>query len=571
MGNAVDRITLIHLVILGVVCTLVFLLFLGRTPFHDKAEPREALVVRDIVLEGRWLLPLRAGEQIPSKPPLFHWLAAGASILRGEMTEASIRFPSALFGSLGVLLCYVFGRRLYDPQTGLWAGLIIATTALYYAAGIEARVDMTLVFFVTLTLIMFFSIYRGFLRHKIWWYVFFIIAGGSVTAKGPVSVVLCGLVIAAFLVLRNRWDVLRTMLRHPGIVLGSVICLAWYGAALYLAGDEFFGLQFVKENFARFFVHGEGGTGHQKPFYYFIPYLFTLGMPWTLFLPGVIWSYFSDESHRKDDLLFLAVWVVAVFLFFSLSAGKRPPYILPLYPPLALLTAVWLRAQAGGSCGKPGYFKIVAIFAFVIGFVFAAALAVYTARLDIVTILPSLGIAMEENAAVELSRFFSTLHDRRWLVLGFLIVGAALWFSIARNLYRFHAGSAVTQMALVSVVTIAFARNLILPNLANIESYKEFMQLATAAVLSSQSLILFPRGVDPSSIIFYGKDKVEILPDDLALLQNKLMQSKGYFIVEEDTWKSQAAEFSTIPILGRSRGTGPDGDARLVLIRGRGN
>jgi 4-amino-4-deoxy-L-arabinose transferase-like glycosyltransferase len=361
------------------------------------------------------------------------------------------------------------------------------------------------------------------------------------------------------------------MLRHPGIVLGSVICLAWYGAALYLAGDEFFGLQFVKENFARFFVHGEGGTGHQKPFYYFIPYLFTLGMPWTLFLPGVIWSYFSDESHRKDDLLFLAVWVVAVFLFFSLSAGKRPPYILPLYPPLALLTAVWLRAQAGGSCGKPGYFKIVAIFAFVIGFVFAAALAVYTARLDIVTILPSLGIAMEENAAVELSRFFSTLHDRRWLVLGFLIVGAALWFSIARNLYRFHAGSAVTQMALVSVVTIAFARNLILPNLANIESYKEFMQLATAAVLSSQSLILFPRGVDPSSIIFYGKDKVEILPDDLALLQNKLMQSKDYFIVEEDTWKSQAAEFSTIPILGRSRGTGPDGDARLVLIRGRGN
>ena len=75
-------------------------------------------MVRDIVLEGRWLLPLRAGEQIASKPPLFHWFAAGASILRGEMTEASIRFPSALFATLGVFLCYFFGRRLYDPKQG---------------------------------------------------------------------------------------------------------------------------------------------------------------------------------------------------------------------------------------------------------------------------------------------------------------------------------------------------------------------------------------------------------------------------------------------------------------------
>ena len=281
-----------------------------------------------------------------------------ASIVGGEMNEASIRFPSALFASLGVLVCYFFGTRLYGPQTGLWAGLILATTTVYYTAGIEARVDMTLVFFVTLTLILFFSIYRGFLQQKIWWYVFFITAGASVTAKGPVSIILCGLVIASFLIIRKRWDIFRAMLGHPGMLLGALICVAWYVAALYLKGDEFFGLQFVKENFARFFVRGEGGTGHQKPFYYFIPYLFTLGMPWTLFLPGVIWSYFSDDSGRKDDLLFLGLWAVVVFLFFSLSAGKRPPYILPLYPAIALLTAVWLRDQSGGCVWKAKYYKV---------------------------------------------------------------------------------------------------------------------------------------------------------------------------------------------------------------------
>jgi 4-amino-4-deoxy-L-arabinose transferase-like glycosyltransferase len=571
MEKSIDRNTLVHVIILGVVCTWVFLLFLGKTPFHDKAEPREALVVRDIVLEGRWLFPLRAGEQIPSKPPLFHWFAAGASILRGEMTEASIRFPSALFASLGVLLCYFFGRRLYDSQTGLWTGLILATTALYYAAGIEARVDMTLVFFVTLTLILFFSLYRGFLRHKLWWYVFFISAGVSVTAKGPVSVILCSLVIAIFLVSQSRWDTFRTILCHPGMLLGVVICIAWYAAALYLGGYEFFGLQFVKENFTRFFVRGEGGTGHQKPLYYFVPYVFTLGMPWTLFLPGVIWSYFSDRSRRRDDLLFLGIWVMAVFVFFSVSAGKRPPYILPLYPPLAMLTALWLRSEAGESFWKARYLKIVAVLAFLTGMVFAAALAIYSARLEIVPILLSLGIAMDENVALELSRLFSALRDNGWIVTGVLSVGAMLWFLIARSLYRSHPDNAVAQMALVSVLAIAFARSLILPNLANIESYKEFMQFATAAAVNTQSLILFPRGVEPSSIIFYGKDKLEILPDDVALLQKKLLQSKDYFIVEEETWKSHLAGFSKIPIISRSRGTGPHGDARLVLVHGQGN
>jgi 4-amino-4-deoxy-L-arabinose transferase-like glycosyltransferase len=571
MEKATNQNTVVHLILLAAVCALVFLLFLDRTPFHDKAEPREALVVRDIVLEGRWLLPFRAGEHIASKPPLFHWFAAGASILQGEMTEASIRFPSAFFATLGVFLCYFFARRLYGSKTGLWAGLILATTALYYAAGIEARVDMTLVFFVTLTLILFFAIYRGFLQHAIWWYLFFITAGASVTAKGPVSIVLCGLVIATFLLLRKRWDIFRTMVCHPGLLLGMILCVAWYAAALYLGGDEFFNLQFVKENFARYFVHGEGGTGHQKPFYYFVPYLFTLGMPWTLFLPGVIWSYFSDRFRLREDLLFLGLWAATVFVFFSLSAGKRPPYILPLYPPVALLIAVWLRDQTVGSFWKASYFKFVAVFASLTGAVLGAGLVIYSTRLDVVSMLLSLGVAIQENVSTEVSSLLSALRDIGWLVPVSFVAGMVLWFSVARSLYQCRIDTAVAQMVLVSVLAIAFARSLILPNLAKVESYKEFMQLATAAAAGGQSLILFPRDIDPSSIIFYGESKVEILPDDVAVLQKKITQSKDYIIVEEDLWNNQIADSSSIPILERSRGSGPGGDARLVLVRGYGN
>ena len=98
-----------HVLILGCICGIVFFANLGSIPFYDKGEPREALVVRDIVLNGNWIFPLKLGQQIPSKPPLFHWVGALASLFWGHMTEATVRFPSALFASLGVFLVFYLG------------------------------------------------------------------------------------------------------------------------------------------------------------------------------------------------------------------------------------------------------------------------------------------------------------------------------------------------------------------------------------------------------------------------------------------------------------------------------
>jgi 4-amino-4-deoxy-L-arabinose transferase-like glycosyltransferase len=561
----------IHLLIVGTVCMLVFMVFLGKTPFHDKGELREALVVRDIVLEGRWLFPLRSGEKIPSKPPLFHWFAAIASMARGEITEATVRFPSALFASLGVFLCYSMGKRLVDSQTGLWAALILSTTAIYYAVAMEARVDMTLAFFVTLSLVLFTHSIAAFCGTK---------AGGTCsssspvpvwTAKGPVSVVLCGLVIGSFLIARRRWDFLKTLLRHPGIVVGIVACLAWYGVALYFGGSEFFGLQFVKENFARFFVRGEGGTGHQKPIYYFIPYLFTLGLPWTLFLPALLWSYFRDGLFRRDEMLYLGLWVAVVFIFFSLSAGKRPPYILPLYPALALLTAFWLRGEVEPYSWKSRYYKGVCMLSVVIGSAFAALLALQLAGADFVRMLQTFGVRFGDEVAAELSMVSAALRDSRWLVPGFLLASMLLWFSAGRNFYRLKVPAAVIQLASVYVLAFVFGRGFILPTLATTGSYKDFVQFALDKVDDRQSLIVYPQGIEPSSIIFYGQDKVKVLPEDPSSLPEGLGNSKDYFIVQEDLWNSRYLALSSkIPVLGRSRGTGPGGEGRLVLIQGEG-
>ena len=58
-----------------IVSSALYLTGLGDVPFYTKGEPREGLVVWEMTHGGGHVLPLRNGNEIPSKPPFFHWLA----------------------------------------------------------------------------------------------------------------------------------------------------------------------------------------------------------------------------------------------------------------------------------------------------------------------------------------------------------------------------------------------------------------------------------------------------------------------------------------------------------------
>jgi 4-amino-4-deoxy-L-arabinose transferase-like glycosyltransferase len=558
----------IDLAILSAVCLLLFFAFLGKIPFYDKGEPREALVVRDIVYHGHWVFPLKLEQQIPSKPPLFHWVAAAASIIWGEMTEATVRFPSALFATLGVLLIYYFGQKHYGRETGFIAALMLATTHLYQSAAIEARVDMTMVFFMMLSLVLFFGIYQGSLHKERWRYLFFLSAGVGVLAKGPVSLVLSSIIVGLFLLVNRDWGFFARLMRHPGIIVGIASFAIWYGIALWTGGSDFAGLQFAKENLARFFIHGESGTGHQKPVYYFLPYLFSLGLPWTIFLPVVAWRFFKEKSFADDPTMFLAIWFAVVFLLFSLSAGKRPPYILPLYPPLVLLIAAWCCRAAKETAAASIGIRCVGCFAAAVGATMGLLLAVHLIGKEMIWLFQPSATIWPSTAIGEFQIVKQALDQSGWIGVGYLSVGGALWLLIGRNFFRQRITAAVAQMAFVTTLTFFLIQGIVLPALANARSYKDFVSTVTEKMANGDVVLLFPRGVDSSSIVFYGGPKLERLTGDVPTLQQRLRQSHDYVILGERQWQNISAGKEAFPALLKSRGTGPDGDDPLVLIQG---
>src|SRR5712691_542138 len=168
------------------VCLALYFLDLGHAPFFDKQEAREALVVWEIHHSGTWILPLRNGNEIPSKPPLYHWLAALVSQAANHIDEFTVRFPSALLSTAGVFLVYFVGAAVWGRPAGLISALVLATSFEWRQAAKGARVDMTLTFFMLCSFLYFLHLYRnGGGRTK--WAILGVLLGLTTVAKGPLG------------------------------------------------------------------------------------------------------------------------------------------------------------------------------------------------------------------------------------------------------------------------------------------------------------------------------------------------------------------------------------------------
>jgi 4-amino-4-deoxy-L-arabinose transferase-like glycosyltransferase len=552
-----------HYFLLVSLCAIIYLPYLGNTPFFDKGEPREALAVQDIVQRGEWLFPLKRATAIPSKPPLFHWSAALTEKIIGTLDEATIRFPSALYATLGVLLICLLGRKLFGAPAGLLAGAILATTMLYQNQALSARVDMTLCFFVSLSLVLFYALYRNFLSHPLWYFVLYGLVGLGTLAKGPLGILLPGLVIAVFLVVKKRWDLVKKFAFHPGVLLTLVIAVGWYGMAITRGGEGFVDRQLLKENLERFF----GGSGHSHPVYYYVPYLFSMGLPWSLFFPFMFWDWFKRGSGSDDDQLFLMIWAGVMFVFFSLSAGKRAVYLLPIYPALALLLAVWFQQQLESHGIRTWFFRLIAGFAALTG-----VLLILLAFGDLWSRDPGWFFApvqwlLKPKDRANFLVIKNELANFGWKFDAASLLSALLWLSIASYLWRDRLRAVAWQFVLLAVVFSYLSRGLIVPEIAAPKSYREFMIEVNRRVRPDQKLLIYG-GFNSDPVLYYRGNSLAIDETPLEAVAPKITAGNGFVIMTEQSWTALHKLNANLPEpLLRSAGKGPEGDAPLILLR----
>src|SRR5262249_28156379 len=161
----------------------LFLVNLGGPSLWDLDEGRNAGCAQEMLESGDWVVPKFNAKLRDVKPALLYWLQVAAYRCFG-VSEFAARLPSALAALLAVLLTYELGRRLFGAATGLLAGLVLASTALFCASAHFANPDALLSACTVLTMLLFWG---GYAAGRLQFGWMGVSTGLAVLAKGPVG------------------------------------------------------------------------------------------------------------------------------------------------------------------------------------------------------------------------------------------------------------------------------------------------------------------------------------------------------------------------------------------------
>jgi len=302
---------------------------LGGVPLLGPDEPRYARVAIEMQRASEWVRPTLQGEPWLEKPPLYYWLAGMAFAVLGE-TEAAARAPSLVALLLLTGTTALFGARVFGTAAGLHAGFVAGTALLPFAYGRAASMDMLLAATVTAAIGLAGLRLLGIAgRHA--WTGAAAAAGLATLAKGPLGLLLPGLVVAGQLVASRDWRRVREALSPAPLLAFAVVALPWYLAILADQGRHFVDVFLLNHNVQRFTstIHN-----HPGPFWYYLPVLLVGLFPWSgLAVPALL----RDGEREPRARRFVLLWLLLPLVFFSLAASKLPGYILPCVPPLAIL------------------------------------------------------------------------------------------------------------------------------------------------------------------------------------------------------------------------------------------
>ena len=319
---------------------VVTLYALGLRTLVPPDEGRYAEIGREMFASGDWITTRLNGIKYFEKPPLQAWMNAVTYTVFG-LGEWQARLWTGLCGILGVLMTAWAGRVVFSPRIGWYAGLVLASSLYWQAAGQINSLDMSLAAMMTASLAGLLIAQRdaaAAAERRNWMLATWAAMALAVLAKGLVGIVLPGAVLVLYTLITRDWRLWQRLHLGKGALLFFLIAAPWFVLVAQRNPEQphFF---FIHEHFERFLT-----PGHQREgaWYYFILLLLPGMLPWLGLLPQSLLAGGRRQAGRFQPRLLLLIWAVFIMVFFSASSSKLPGYIVPVFPALALLTAVAL-------------------------------------------------------------------------------------------------------------------------------------------------------------------------------------------------------------------------------------
>ncbi|HEX6082923.1 MAG TPA: phospholipid carrier-dependent glycosyltransferase [Thermoanaerobaculia bacterium] len=485
---------------------------LGGPPLLDADEGRNAEVAREMAETNDYVMPRLNGLPYLDKPVVYFAAEAAFMEVLGP-TELAARLPAYLFTLATAAVLFWFARRAgYDP----WVTAIVFLTMPFVVAFARVVIfDSALMFFVVVALAAFWCAVEE--RNARWSWLAWAAMGFAMITKGPVTFVLVLFVVLPYAWRRKAFGVVFPLI---GIVLFAAVIAPWVWGVTQVV-PEFLRYVLVTETAARMATDELQRTG---PPWYFLPYLIGGALPWSIVALSNVARASARAAWRAEarPTLFVILWLVVPFVFFSISQSKRPQYILPLMPAVALLVAhIWSEARTRAAA------IVLALF----GALFLAA----------PLILPRVKMKEEIASAI----------PQTALILGvaFALGGAVALFAKRKDL--------VLAALTLPILVLPFASDPLLHAIAERRSTKSMVAEMRPHLTPSTEII----GVEAyaGSLSFYLRRPITVVSEDASeLTSNYLIRRYGHFT------SNPATPLKPLPYFERSlTGTQP----RVYIVR----
>ncbi|TWH47818.1 glycosyltransferase family 39 protein [Sporomusa sp. KB1] len=469
-----------------------YLLFSHLVPITDPVESNYVLTAKEMVKSGDWLSPQIYGHVWFDKPIFFYWLTALAFKWFG-VSDLAARLAPALFAGLGVVLIYWFLNKTSSQAVALLAALVMGTSLEYVLLAKFVITDMVLFVFNSAALVFFYLGYTKAEGTKRWYLLMYASMALAVLTKGPVGLLLPGLVMAIFIAVQRNWAELRKMSIPTGLVLFAVIAFPWYSAMYYVHGSEFIDTFLGVHNYLRATV-----SEHPKDnviYYYLVVFLLSM-LPWAPLALKAMVATWKDQSLRKSPLwLFSFIWTGVFFIFYSLVATKYLTYTFPTLFPLAMITGNYLEQLLLQNKKS--------------------------------TIIYWVGIPMIVSTLAYIVAVQSYLENLWMVVAGLMLIMVFIWRKIKEQRPKY-----ILELLCIYQVAVYMVLSLfILPVMADTRSEKE---LAQDLLNYSDSRLGLYEFYSTSAVYYSGKTAVKLTSSEPVVSpQNELSWSSKYTMPTE--------------------------------------
>ena len=312
-----------------------------------------AQVSKEIVQSGNWLTLHWQFAPWFEKPPVFLWITAAVYRVFG-VNEFSARLPSAVSGLILLTVTYKTGTLAYNKRAGLLATVILFTGYHFLSFSRFGTMD------VMLTLFIYTAVF-GYLRARSdrrWWYFSSVACALGVMVKGAGGIVAPTAIVLA-LVLDRRLEEFRSRQFWQAGLIAFLIILPWHLLMVARYGREFINEYIGYHVIARTTSALEG---HPSNYLYYVGRLIDGFFPFVIVAPSAVVSairhYNKDRTTRSWILLLLPGFV---FVVYSAIPTRRPWYIVPLYPALAILIAGFITGFRQRFAGRPVFRRAITV------------------------------------------------------------------------------------------------------------------------------------------------------------------------------------------------------------------